>query len=117
MALREKPVPTCIAVTCAPATEAPAGSVTQPTILPKPCACENSGANRRTKRIMITFFFISAFPFRGLPATYASTTPDCRGVPGALTTRRRPSHHELKATQPSLRTITLLDSRYQLLGS
>ena len=55
------------------------------------------------------------FPFRGLPVTFVSAMPVCRGVPGALTTRQRLSHHELKATQHSLRTITLLDSRNQLL--
>jgi hypothetical protein len=41
--------------------------------------------------------------------------PAPRGFPGASTTRLRLSHRELKATRHSLRAITLLDSRYQLL--
>jgi hypothetical protein len=37
---RENPVPSSLAVTFAEATEAPEGSVTRPTILPKPWASE-----------------------------------------------------------------------------
>jgi hypothetical protein len=115
--VREKAVPSWVATTLAEATAAPLGSVTLPAMLPKPCACENRGANRRAKGTTSTFFFISLFPSRGLLATYVSTIPVYRGVPGALTTQLRPSHHELKAAPHSLRTITLLDSRYQLLES
>src|SRR6267143_4815185 len=114
-AVREKAVPSWVATTLAEATAAPLGSVTLPAMLPKPCACENRGANRRAKRTISPFFFISVFPFRGLPATYFSTIPVCRDVPGASTTQLRLSHHELNATRHSLRTIPFLDSRYQLL--
>src|SRR5216684_1688751 len=100
MAVREKAVASWVAMTFAEATAAPLGSVTLPAMLPKPCACENRGENRRAKRTISTF---------------VSAMPVCRRVPGALTTRLRLSHHELKATPHSLRTITLLDSRYQLL--
>ena len=67
MALRKKPLPTSVAVTCAPATGAPAGSVTLPTILPKPCACKNRGAKRRAKKTNGTFFFMAAFLFADGP--------------------------------------------------
>ena len=59
--------------------------------------------------------FHVCLPFRGRPATFVSTGPAGRGVPGASTTRLRLSHHGLNATENSPGTITLIDSRYQLL--
>src|SRR6266849_2587584 len=66
-AVREKAVASWVAMTLAEATAAPLGSVTLPAMLPKPCACANSGANRRAKRTISTLFFISIFLFVGCP--------------------------------------------------
>src|SRR5207253_1555194 len=66
-AVREKPVPTWRAVTLALATEAPPGSVILPAMLPRPCACEETATNRRTRRTNKTCFFIFCLPFRGVP--------------------------------------------------
>src|SRR6267142_4234269 len=78
-AVREKAVPSWVAITFAEATAAPLGSVTLPAMLPKPCARENRGANRRAKRTIITFFFISVFPFAGGPQHSSQPPPSVAG--------------------------------------
>src|SRR5258708_1772049 len=114
VAARENPVPSCVAETCAPATPAPAGSVTRPRMLPNPCACEKSGANRSTKKAISTFLFMDAFPFRGhSERTVSDVTSSC-GAPWASNAQLRLSHQHSKETQHSLLIINLLNNRYQM---
>src|ERR1700676_3588589 len=104
-----------MAVTCAPATPAPAGSVTRPRMLPRPWACEKSGANSSAKKATSTFLFMDAFPFRGPSETCVPHVTASCVAPGASNTRRHLTHQESKKTQHSLLSISLLNRHYQLL--
>lgn len=112
----------CVAVTCAPATAAPTGSITLPTMLPKPCACEKRGAKGIAKKqgALSSFVVSLSWALRdSRPAILTSL-----GVPGDSTTRPRITHQELNKTRnppddfldSSLLSIVSIVSLKQTLG-